>query len=679
MIIALMALATPASAPETPQTIVVRAERLREPPARSQRLGEDILQNQTGLRLDEVLRVIPGVGLFRRTPSGAANATIQGLSLRPIAPNGAGRALVSLDGVPQNDPFGGWIYWSRYDLLFLEQVDIKRGPLGAGFGPMALTGALDLTDARGRPAGVAFSYGSEGSRQLAARQSLSSAGATVTAMGAYSASNGAIPVAPNQRGAADVAANYEAMSLALVTDIERTDGAWSFRAAGFSENKGAGLTGGQSAASGLDVSAARRLEGAFGQARVLIYAQGRDFSNQTVTVTAGRAATIPALDQAATPSSALGASFAFAPQAGAFPLTISADWRRAQGQTQELFRFIGRDFTRTRIAGGTQDLLGVGLFLARAVRVGQTGLNLDGGLRLDYWANHDGVRLETDRATGSTTFSERAKDRHGNILTGRLSVTQVNGPMSLSLYRTFRPPTLNELHRPFRVGNDVTEANTALLPETLVGLDVDVRMRHVLAGGTLSTALTLYANQLSDPIANVTIATGPGTFARVGFLPAGGALRQRRNVGRIDATGLEARFDWQGSQNGLSWFLAASKTDARIRGGTILPQLTGKRPSQAPGWSGIASVTLPVSQHLNLTLSARGEGTRFEDDLNTRKLAAYGALDTRVTWQVTPSLQVFVSGENVLNAPVSTARSGDDVVSLAQGRMVRLGVRFGGG
>ncbi|HYE41958.1 MAG TPA: TonB-dependent receptor, partial [Caulobacteraceae bacterium] len=49
-------------------------------------------------RLDEALVRTPGVSLFRRTTSLAANPTTQGVSLRAIAPSGAGRTLVLLDG-----------------------------------------------------------------------------------------------------------------------------------------------------------------------------------------------------------------------------------------------------------------------------------------------------------------------------------------------------------------------------------------------------------------------------------------------------------------------------------------------------------------------------------------------------------------------------------------------------
>ena len=82
--------------------------------------------------LDEALSQVPGLSLFRRDSSLSANPTTQGVSLRSIAPSGAGRALVTLDGVPQNDPFGNWVIWSA-----LPGEDMRAGQIvrGAGAGP----------------------------------------------------------------------------------------------------------------------------------------------------------------------------------------------------------------------------------------------------------------------------------------------------------------------------------------------------------------------------------------------------------------------------------------------------------------------------------------------------------------------------------------------------------------
>ena len=76
--------------------------------------------------LDDVLRQIPGFTLFRRSGSRTANPTAQGPSLRGIGGSGASRALVLADGVPLNDPFGGWVAWGRVPRLALAQADADQ-------------------------------------------------------------------------------------------------------------------------------------------------------------------------------------------------------------------------------------------------------------------------------------------------------------------------------------------------------------------------------------------------------------------------------------------------------------------------------------------------------------------------------------------------------------------------
>jgi outer membrane receptor protein involved in Fe transport len=673
----IVALALAMAPPVAADIVIVRAERLKAPETSITGLSGEILRAGEGVRLDEALRVVPGVGLFRRTPSGAANATIQGLSLRPIAPNGAGRALVSLDNVPQNDPFGGWINWGRYNPLFLQQVEVRRGGAGAGFGPMALTGTLDLTEARGQAAGLSASYGSLNDLSIAARGSIGSDGARFTAMGAFQTSDGGYGISRNQRGPVDEPIDFQSAAVTLVTDIARDNGAWSFRGSAFSESKGAGLVGGQSSAQGLDVSAARRIQNDLGQIRFLLYAQGRDFTNQTVALAAGRISATPAVDQFATPASALGGSFAFVPSDGRNLPSIAFDWRRAEGQTNELFRFISRDLTRLRNAGGVQDLVGLSVTLPQPLAIAGGQLELNALVRADHWSHTQGIRRELDRTNGATTLSERIADKSGFVQTGFVSLGQTRGPAKISLYRTFRPPTLNELHRPFRIGNDVTEANTTLVPETLLGMDFDFRIQRPLGGGTLASNVTLYLNRLDNPIANVTVATGPGVLPRVGFLPAGGTLRERKNVGRIDARGIEASLSWNGLANGPGFYLAASWTQARVDGGALLPQLTGNRPAQAPNWSALARTSLALTDKVSANITVRCESARFEDDLNSRQLPAYGAVDLGLNWKIAPRAQIFLSGENILDTPIPTARLGDNIVSLTQGRIVRIGINIG--
>ena len=85
--------------------------------------GEDIRESASQT-VDDLLRQVPGFSLFRRSSSVVAHPTTQGLSLRGIGPSGTSRALVLLDGVPLNDPFGGWVPWSRLPLLGVEQIEV---------------------------------------------------------------------------------------------------------------------------------------------------------------------------------------------------------------------------------------------------------------------------------------------------------------------------------------------------------------------------------------------------------------------------------------------------------------------------------------------------------------------------------------------------------------------------
>ncbi|HEU4969295.1 Plug domain-containing protein, partial [Sphingomonas sp.] len=73
-------------------------------------------------RLEDVLAEVAGLQQFRRSDSRSANPTSQGVTLRGLGGNAASRALLILDGVPQADPFGGWVNWPAYDPQGLAQV-----------------------------------------------------------------------------------------------------------------------------------------------------------------------------------------------------------------------------------------------------------------------------------------------------------------------------------------------------------------------------------------------------------------------------------------------------------------------------------------------------------------------------------------------------------------------------
>jgi outer membrane receptor for ferrienterochelin and colicin len=95
-------------------------------PASISVLTDETIEQSPALMADDVLRQVPTFSLFRRTSSLVAQPTTQGVSLRGIGPSGQSRTLVLLDGIPFNDPFGGWVYWSRVPLASVDRVEITR-------------------------------------------------------------------------------------------------------------------------------------------------------------------------------------------------------------------------------------------------------------------------------------------------------------------------------------------------------------------------------------------------------------------------------------------------------------------------------------------------------------------------------------------------------------------------
>jgi hypothetical protein len=671
------------------EVVVVRAERLREQPVVAGTLVLEglALVQAAPLRLDEVLRVQGGAALFRRSGSAVANATIQGVALRPLAPNGAGRAEVRIDGVPQNDPFGGWVAWGRLDPLFLERADLVRGAAGAGTGPLALTGLVDLTEVRGGASAARLAAGSAGSVLAAGRAVIrpQDRSGTLVLMGLHDRADGLVPVAERWRGPVDLPAGHELSGLTAVatvgTEPEAPGGVLAVRASGLAERKGAGLPGGVSSTRGNDISLAWRRAGDRIEGRVILYGQQRRFANRTVTAAPGRTTVSTANDQFDTPASALGLTAQLAwPRLPGAPV-LEADLRQASGETRERFRFLTSAPTRQRQAGGEQSWAGLSVRTG-LIRLSGTPFELSGAARLDRWAHTGAVRIETDLATGAPVLTEFPADRSGSEPSGRLSLGWPQAGLTLHLARTIRLPSLNELHRPFRIGNDLTEANAGLDPERLDGADL------VWTGEALGARLaaTVWTTRLDGPVTNVTLGTGPGTFPRAGFLPAGGAYRERRNAGRIEASGLELSARWEGAGAGgshRSWVtggITAALTDATVDGGTLLPGLTGKRPAQAPEWTLGADLVarLGAGQAWEASLGLRAESGRFEDDLNARRLKSFAALDLGIARQIGPSRLALVV-ENATGAAIPVALAGDGTVSLTGQRRWRLELVWRGG
>ncbi|WP_298162739.1 TonB-dependent receptor [Brevundimonas sp.] len=658
--------------------IVVTAARL--PPAAGDaafsviRLDERVLGRAT--RIDEALQTVPAVSLFRRTSSLAANPTTQGISLRAIAPSGAGRTLVTLDGVPLNDPFGGWVLWSQVAPESLSGLDIIRGAGAGPYGAGALTGVIQMRERDTDGGALDVSGGQYGGQRMAAATTLSAGRFALTGTVQRELSDGYTPVRGSAAGAVDTPLDLATLSGSLRADVAISDAtALSLRASAYEEDRGSGLAGARSSATGQSYAATVSRTPSAGQPgwRAQVWRRESDFSNTSVAVAAGRGSTTPANNQFATPAKGWGANVAVRRVTvdlggGLLEWELGGDARFNEGETQELFRYLAGAFTRDRVAGGETSVIGA---YGEASWTAGPWL-VAGGLRLDGWENSNGRRIERDRTTGLPTLDERSPDRSGGVISARLAMRRdLGGGLAAraAAYSGFRPATLNELHRPFRVGNDLTEANAGLVPEELQGVEAGLAWET----DTTSVDGTVFWNRIEDAIVNVTIGVGPGTFPRAGFVPAGGVLRQRQNAGMIEAVGIELTAKHRVGER-LSFDGALSWTDAEVDGGASAARLTGLRPTQAPEWSVSAGADWRVLDRLTLVGRVRYEGTRFEDDLNSRVLEAATTMDARAEFEVRTGVIAWVAADNLFDAEVEVSETGDGVAGYGPPRTVRAGL-----
>ncbi|WP_293875161.1 MULTISPECIES: TonB-dependent receptor [unclassified Sphingomonas] len=624
-------------------------------------IDRDRLQANASQRLESVLADVAGLQQFRRSDSRSANPTSQGITLRGIGGNASSRALLILDGVPQADPFGGWVAFPAYATGRLGQVRVTRGGGSGYFGPGALAGTIQLDSATPdqlAPLEASAFYGSRDSVEAQGSAALVREGGFATLSAAYARGDGFVPTVAASRGPVDRPAPYEQASGALrtvvtiapATEIQANVSAFTDR-----RERGTAFTANRS--QGADASLRLVGRGRWGWS-ALAYLQTRAFASGFASVNAARTTVGQSLNQYNTPATGLGARLEVQPPVGsAVDLRLGADIRDVSGKTQELFTFVNASPTRRREAGGSTRTNG--LFADGSVALGR--LTLTGAARVDWWRIDGGYLSERPIAGGAALTDSRFGDRDGSAFTGRVGAAwQPLDAVTLRAagYRGWRLPTLNELYRPFRVGNDVTAANAALAPERLTGIEGGVTLTP-FAGASL--AATLFHNRLDDAIANVTLSSTPTSASRV-----------RRNLDAIRSTGVEVDAAYRfGAFSALaSW----SHVDARVKASGAAATLDRLRPAQTP--RDAVSGTLGWRQDAAaLSATLRHVARQFDDDQNSRSLAPATTLDGFAALPVTRVLTIEARAENVLDARVEAGISGASIVERAAPRTLWIGVR----
>lgn len=594
----------PPDVPEIHDTIVVTDTTLPQPLLETTSYSDVVtrgeLDDRPALFLDDHLRRIPGFSLFRRSSSLTSHPTTQGVSLRGIGPSGTSRSLVLFDGLPLNDPFGGWIYWNRIPLLALEQIEIVRGSSSQLYGSAAMGGAIQLITR------------SPESNRFALRGSLSDP-RTYDLEGLLTGSRGKLgylvsgrvldskgffTVAKEQRGAVDRRADVEFESFFGRVYYGRTHVGVNL----YTDRRGNG-TGLQN-----NNSRIRMLEGGYKSDFVdfNVYLQSTLLESTFSRITADRNQEFITAEQSFE-SLGLGSSLVWTPGA---QIAVGMDWRYASWD------------------GNRQNLAGV--FFQDLVRLSPR-VDWLLGIRGDLWQNR------------GTRFA--ASPRTGIFFRASQQLT-----LRASLYRGFRAPTLNELYRPFRVGNVVTDANDALKAERLGGfeggLDYKIAKRGLLR-------LNAFWNRLNKPVGNVTVEVTPSLIRRQRQnLPKGATIR-----------GLEAELlFWVRNVEFRTSYLYSSAFEREMR--LRLPQV--------PFHQGLVE----VSYHgpFRFLADARWTSPQFDDDLNEFPLGGFLLFDLQASRNLGETLELFVAAQNLFDRRFATAAT--PLERIGEGRLVQGGIRL---
>jgi outer membrane receptor protein involved in Fe transport len=613
-------------------------------------LSSSDLRTTAGLELDDALRQVPGFALFRRTPSRGANPTAQGATMRGLAGSGASRALVLEDGVPLNDPFGGWIYWGRVPRAAVDRVEVVRGGGSDLYGSAALAGVVQVvragTDVPRLEADLTTGGEDLGEGSLFAGGRHGGWGGRVAAE--VFSTSGYHPVPASLRGPVDGRLSTRHHGGDVTLERALGEGRVFLRGGGYRDSRGNGTalqeneTEINQGVLGLD------LPSGGGGLRVRADLSHQDYDQSFSAIAADRQ-TERLTSTQHVPADASGLSVQWTRPLGSRNVFVAGAERRVvTGESQEQ-AFAGTATAETA-AGGRQRSTGV--FLEDAWTLGSR-LILHGGVRYDSWRNLEGFQTAGSTTRDLADRGETAWSPRGSLvlkLARRVSLTG-------AAYRAFRAPTLNELYRPFRVGNVVTLANSELAAERATGREAGLL---VGLGRAVSVRTTVFQMDAHDTAANVTLTTTPTLITR-----------QRQNLGAIRSRGVEVDGE---ARMGSTFVLAAGITflDAKVQAAPD-PNLVGKRVPQVPRRQASVQLRYDPPRGFSFGVQARFVDPQFEDDLNSLSLGRYWTVDALLARTVNQWVGLFLAGENLADAEFDVGRT--PVRTVGPGRSIRGGLR----
>ena len=626
-------------------------------------LAPEDLSTTAALTLDDALRQVPGFSLFRRSGSRTANPTAQGVSLRGVGASGASRALVLADGIPINDPFGGWVYWGRVPREGVSRVEVVRGGSSHLYGTDALGGVVNfIPHASDNPlASIEASYGNQTTPNVSlfAGGRLGRLGGQISAE-AFS-TDGYIIVDEAERGRVDTPATSDHLTLDVSIERWMSDRARLFaRGSYYGETRenGTPLQQNRTHVRQLALGGDWQSQSA-GSLTARLFASSQIFDQDFSAVALDRATEALTRSQRV-PAQQTGLAVQWSIPAGASQTLVAGlDAREVRGASDELVFVAGR-LTSAVGAGGRERVFGV--FGQDIIRITRR-LFLTASARVDRWRNFDAISTSTPLAQPAPPTVRRFDERTETAFSPRLSLLHKlteNVSLTASGYRAFRAPTLNELYRAFRVGNVLTLANDALEAERLTGGEAGV----IVAGlnRRINVRGLFFWSEIARPIANVTLGVTPELITR-----------QRQNLGRTRSRGVEVEAEAAVTDTFVvsGGYLLADATVLEFPANTLLE---GLWLPQVPRHQLTFQARYSNPRRIIVGLQGRAIGVQFDDDQNRFKLDRYFSLDAFVSRPIGRGVELFAAAENLFDQEYDIGRT--PVRTVGPPLLARFGVRL---
>lgn len=636
-----------------------------EAPASVYLIDREDIKTAPAASIDDVLKRGVGFSLFRRSGSRTSNPTTQGASIRGVNASGASRALVLLDGIPVNDPFGGWVVWSRIPKANVERIEVFRGASSAYYGSGSLGGTIVVVP---KTAERKFDFSTE----ISAGTDSTFDGSFFTglkakrwnlALGASAFQTRGYKIVERAgRGVVDDFANSQNtnVNIRVIRELGRNariSAASSF----FGERRNNGTpvqknrthirsyTLGAEAGLGLIGTRFKNTRvdfRFFGGTQVFDQKFSAVFANRSGEALV-RLQRVPAQQTGYTGN-------LFTLYKG-HSLALGIDGIQIRGASDETGFFGGIATSKTGSGGRERRQ---SLYIRDFLKL-NSRINLTGAVRYDRWTNFRGVsvlrRLATDSTT-VTTFSDRTEDSFSPSAAVMASLGK-RWSVYFSAGRSFRSPTLNELYRGFRVGNIITDPNAFLRAEKAFNWEGGTRYSRDL----FFFQANFFRTTVDDAISNVTFDPGPPLI-----------LRRRENAGRISSTGIEIEAELRTNSFTLSsgYLFLNAKVD-RFRSNT---RLEGLRLPQVPAHQFTIQADYRPAEKWRLAVLARAGSSQFDDDLNMLRLGRYSQIDIYGSLRIGKKAEVFAFFENFLNTRNSVRLT--PVRTIGPPFAIRAGIRW---